>query len=137
MFEIVAGQGRSVLVSDGKIAVPGPPERVPARLSGFLKQTARTRLAHASDHYASKLGRSYATLTIRDTRSRWGSCSAAGGLMYSWRLILAPPEVLNYVAAHEVAHLAGNEPFAAVLGCGAIAIRRLRGTARMAAPRRV
>ena len=105
MFEIVAGQGRSVLVSDGKIAVPGPPDRVPARLSGFLKQTARTRLAHASDHYASKLGRPYAKLTIRDTRSRWGSCSAEGGLMYSWRLILAPTQVLNYVAAHEVGHV--------------------------------
>ncbi|MGR3434759.1 MAG: M48 family metallopeptidase, partial [Shimia sp.] len=43
---------------------------------------------------------------LRDTRSRWGSCSAAGGLNYSWRLVMAPPEVLDYVAAHEVAHLA-------------------------------
>jgi predicted metal-dependent hydrolase len=102
---IVAGQGRTVQAFDGEIAVPGSPERVAARLSGFLKQTARTRLASASDHYAAKLGRPYASLTIRDTRSRWGSCSAAGGLMYSWRLILAPTEVLNYVAAHEVAHL--------------------------------
>jgi predicted metal-dependent hydrolase len=43
---------------------------------------------------------------MRDTRSRWGSCSSQGTLMYSWRLIMAPPEVLRYVAAHEVAHLA-------------------------------
>jgi len=52
------------------------------------------------------LGRSYARLSLRDTRSRWGSCTSDGGLMYSWRLIMAPPEVLDYVAAHEVAHLA-------------------------------
>jgi predicted metal-dependent hydrolase len=44
-------------------------------------------------------------ISLRDTRSRWGSCSAEGRLMYSWRLIMAPPSVLDYVAAHEVAHL--------------------------------
>ena len=64
------------------------------------------RLAAASDHYAALLGRRHTRLTLRDTRSRWGSCSAKGALGYSWRLILAPPDVLNYVAAHEVAHLA-------------------------------
>jgi hypothetical protein len=46
-----------------------------------------------------------ARITLRDTRSRWGSCTADGALMYSWRLILAPPSVLDYVAAHEAAHL--------------------------------
>jgi predicted metal-dependent hydrolase len=52
------------------------------------------------------LGRRFSRLSLRDTRSRWGSCSSRGGLSYSWRLILAPPDVLDYVAAHEVAHLA-------------------------------
>jgi predicted metal-dependent hydrolase len=51
------------------------------------------------------VGRSYTSLALRDTRSRWGSCSPDGRLMYSWRLIMAPPQVLDYVAAHEVAHL--------------------------------
>jgi len=51
------------------------------------------------------LGRGYQRLSLRDTRSRWGSCTADAGLMYSWRLIMAPPDVLRYVAAHEVAHL--------------------------------
>ena len=51
------------------------------------------------------LGRKVARLTLRDTRSRWGSCSHEGALMYSWRLIMAPPSVLRYVAAHECAHL--------------------------------
>jgi predicted metal-dependent hydrolase len=46
-----------------------------------------------------------AVITIRDQRSRWGSCSASGGLNFSWRLIMAPPHVLDYLAAHEVAHL--------------------------------
>ena len=70
------------------------------------RRFARDVLATACDAYAARLGRPYAGLTLRDTRSRWGSCSSAGRLMFSWRLILAPPEVLRYVAAHEVAHLA-------------------------------
>lgn len=105
MYQIVAGQGRIVQIGQSRISVPGKPERVAARLSGFMKQTARSRFASASDYYSSQLGRPYASLSIRDTRSRWGSCSSSGGLMYSWRLIMAPPEVLDYVAAHEVAHL--------------------------------
>lgn len=103
--QVVAGQGRRVLLEPGRVLVPGAEDRVASRLLGFLKTHARGRLAEASDRYAARLGRGYARLTLRDTRSRWGSCTADGGLMYSWRLILAPPEVLDYVAAHEVAHL--------------------------------
>ncbi|CUH88193.1 hypothetical protein PH5382_02125 [Phaeobacter sp. CECT 5382] len=100
---IVAGQKRGVQISKQQIAVGGSS---PARsLERYLKELARDRLAAASDHYAAELGLPYAKLSLRDTRSRWGSCSSAGVLMYSWRLILAPPEVLGYVAAHEVAHL--------------------------------
>ncbi|GFE63244.1 hypothetical protein KIN_03180 [Litoreibacter roseus] len=72
----------------------------------LLKVTARDRLASASQKHAETLGRPFHKITLRDTRSRWGSCTSQGNLMYSWRLILAPPEVLDYVAAHEVAHLA-------------------------------
>ena len=103
---VVPGQGRAVRLGEGEIAVPGDPGRAGARLLGYLKESARARLAEASDRYAGALGRDYARLTLRDTRSRWGSCSAEGGLMYSWRLIMAPDDVLDYVAAHEVAHLA-------------------------------
>jgi predicted metal-dependent hydrolase len=98
--------GRRVVLDGVRLGVPGDPARMPARLAGFLRELARERLLAASDLYAGRLGRSYRGITLRDTRSRWGSCSSNGGLMYSWRLILAPPEVLNYVAAHEVAHLA-------------------------------
>lgn len=97
--------GRRVQIGAEAIAVPGPEEEIGARLGGALKTLARERLAAASTGYAARIGRSYSRLTLRDTRSRWGSCSSAGALMYSWRLILAPPQVLEYVAAHEVAHL--------------------------------
>ncbi|WP_300059025.1 M48 family metallopeptidase [uncultured Roseobacter sp.] len=106
VHEVVPGTGRRVVFEEGRVAVPGPPERVGRRLAGHLKELARARLAEASDNYTARLGRSYSAITLRDTRSRWGSCTAEGRLMYSWRLILAPPEVLDYVAAHEVAHLA-------------------------------
>lgn len=101
---IEAATGRRIVIDDDRIAVPGQP--VGPRLQAFLKARARDRLAAASDRHAAALGRPYARLSLRDPRSRWGSCSSQGGLMYSWRLILAPPEVLDYVAAHEVAHLA-------------------------------
>ena len=104
--EIVPGRTRAVRLKDDWLEVPGAPEAVARRVQGFLKARARDVLAAACDEYAQSLGRSYSGLSLRDTRSRWGSCSSAGRLMFSWRLILAPPDVLRYVAAHEVAHLA-------------------------------
>lgn len=100
------GKGRSPRIEDDSLLVPGDPARVAVRVATFLQARARDRLAEACDRHAGALGRPYARLTLRDTRSRWGSCTADGSLMFSWRLILAPPEVLDYVAAHEVAHLA-------------------------------
>ncbi|OED50338.1 M48 family metallopeptidase [Leisingera sp. S232] len=101
---IEQAEGRRILLDAGRVAVPGANPGRP--LQRYLKELARNRLAEASDFYAARLGRGYSRLSLRDTRSRWGSCTADGGLMYSWRLILAPPSVLRYVAAHEVAHLA-------------------------------
>ena len=103
---IIAGPVKRLQFNDNAFILPDDPTRVSPRLSAFLKTRARDRLAAASDHYAKLLGRPYRKLTLRDTRSRWGSCSTGGDLMYSWRLIMAPPQVLDYVAAHEVAHLA-------------------------------
>jgi len=74
-------------------------------VAAWLKARARDRLAAAVDRHADALGRRPTAMSLRDTRSRWGSCSAEGRLMFSWRLVLAPPPVLDYVAAHEVAHL--------------------------------
>lgn len=102
---LAPGSGRSTRLEGDSLLLPGDPAQVGARASAWLRAMARDRLAEASDHYAGLLGRKLTRLTLRDTRSRWGSCSHAGALMYSWRLVLAPPAVLRYVAAHECAHL--------------------------------
>ncbi|MEO0912281.1 MAG: SprT family zinc-dependent metalloprotease [Pseudomonadota bacterium] len=88
-----------------RLDLPGEGARYRAALAGFLNETARGALAEASDRYAAMIGVAYTRLSLRDTRARWGSCSSAGRLMFSWRLVLAPRDVLEYVAAHEVAHL--------------------------------
>ncbi|QFU07833.1 hypothetical protein PARPLA_02121 [Rhodobacteraceae bacterium THAF1] len=75
------------------------------QVAAILRETARARLAEAVARHATALGRVPGRLTLRDTRSRWGSCNHKGDLMFSWRLVMAPWEVLDYVAAHEVAHL--------------------------------
>ncbi|MFN7222880.1 MAG: M48 family metallopeptidase [Paracoccaceae bacterium] len=106
MRVLTQGTGRSVRLEDDSLLVPGDPQQAGVRVGAFLKVMARDRLAAACDHHADRLGRPYTRLTLRDTRSRWGSCAHDGALMFSWRLIMAPPSVLNYVAAHEVAHLA-------------------------------
>lgn len=102
---VVAGTGRATRYVDGKMLVPGDPERAPARIAAFLKVMARQRLDTACAGYAQNLGLRYNRITLRDTRSRWGSCTTDGNLMFSWRLVMAPVEVLDYVAAHEVSHL--------------------------------
>lgn len=101
---VVAAGGRAARIEADRIAVPEG-RAVGPSVQAVLKAHARDRLAAAADRYAAALGRQVGRITLRDTRSRWGSCTSEGNLMFSWRLILAPPDVLNYVAAHEVAHL--------------------------------
>ena len=105
MLRLQSGPGRSVRIEGDFLLVPGDPGRAGARVAAFLKVLARDRLAVATDRYAAAVGRRVTRISLRDTRSRWGSCTTDGSLMYSWRLIMAPPRVLDYVAAHEVAHL--------------------------------
>lgn len=104
-LKVIRAKTRQIEPTQTHLYVPGPEERVAARVQGWLKVRARDRLVTASDKYARALGHSYARISLRDTRSRWGSCTTDRRLMYSWRLILAPPDVLDYVAAHEVSHL--------------------------------
>ena len=100
---VVVAPGRAAL-REGELRVaPGRPPGPQVR--ALLKARARDRLVEASGRYAVRLGRPHGPITLRDTRSRWGSCASSGALSYSWRLVMAPPEVLDYVAAHEVAHL--------------------------------
>ena len=106
LLTLVSGSGRSPRREDDSLILPGDPSRAGVRAAAFLKVLARDRLVAACDLHAGRLGRTFGKLSLRDTRSRWGSCTSDGGLMFSWRLIMAPPAVLDYVAAHEVAHLA-------------------------------
>lgn len=88
----------------GTIAVHAPEGHLARRLLDFLKAEARRDLSAAVAVHARSLGVTVSRLTVKDTKSRWGSCAASGALAFSWRLILAPPFVLEYLAAHEVAH---------------------------------
>jgi predicted metal-dependent hydrolase len=87
------------------IRVTGRDEHVERRVVDWLKREARKRIEDRVAEYAFALGVSPKHITIRDTSSRWGSCSSTRSLSFSWRLILAPAPVLDYVVAHEVAHL--------------------------------
>ncbi|MBT8416114.1 MAG: M48 family metallopeptidase [Silicimonas sp.] len=111
---IIAGEGRSARLLPGTITAPEG--RAGKTVLALLRHMARDRLAEAVDRYGAEVGRDVGRLTLRDTRSRWGSCSSDGNLMFSWRLILAPAEVLDYVAAHEVAHLVHMDHSAAFWG---------------------
>lgn len=87
------------------LCVAGDAPHVDRRVSDFLRREARHDLDAASRRAAEKLGVTIRRVSVRDQLSRWGSCSTTGVLSYSWRLILAPPFVLDYLAIHEVAHL--------------------------------
>jgi predicted metal-dependent hydrolase len=86
------------------IAVAGDPGFTARRVRDFLKKEARKDIDEAAHRHAAKLGVKLKRIAIKDTKSRWGSCAADGSLSFSWRMILAPPFVLDYLAAHEVAH---------------------------------
>jgi len=88
-----------------ELRVAGGHEHLARRVRDWLKTQARLELSARSRFYAARVGQRISRIRISDPKSRWGSCSSRGGLSYSWRLVLAPPDVLNYVVVHEVAHL--------------------------------
>jgi len=87
------------------IRVTGASEHAGRRVFDFMKREARKVLEARAFELAELIGTKPKHITMRDTASRWGSCSTARSLSFSWRLILAPPFVLDYVVAHEVAHM--------------------------------
>jgi len=103
------GGGRGVVLAGDTLVLPARGRPGPL-VAAWLRLRARARILPAIEHHARTLGdaarRAPGRLRLADPRARWGSCSAAGDLMLSWRLVMAPPEVLDYVVAHEVAHLA-------------------------------
>jgi predicted metal-dependent hydrolase len=98
--------GASIVRAGGELLLPGSPDRFGPRAAAWLREEARRACVAGVDRHAARLGRRPGRIRLGDPRARWGSCSSAGDLMFSWRLIMAPSAVLDYVVAHEVAHLA-------------------------------
>lgn len=96
---------RGVWQENNEIKVSGQPEHLARRVRDWLRSEARFRLVEKTIRAASRIDMEPGKITVRDTRTRWGSCSANGNISYCWRLILAPTFVLDYVVSHEVAHL--------------------------------
>ena len=96
---------RGVWHDGEQLMVSGFPEHLARRVRDYLKAEARREIGERAHAKARLIERPIARLTLRDTQSRWGSCTAEGAISLSWRLVLAPLEVLDYVVAHEVAHL--------------------------------
>ncbi|WP_085032432.1 M48 family metallopeptidase [Ensifer aridi] len=94
-----------VVDDEAVLRVGGAEEHLRRRIADYLKREARGELERLVAVYAGRIGRRARSLSLKDTRSRWGSCSAEGDLSFSWRIAMAPPKVIAYLAAHEVAHL--------------------------------
>lgn len=74
------------------------------RIERYLRAEARRRLSEETAEAAGRAGVAVKSVAVGDASSRWGSCSSSGAIRYNWRLILAPPHLLRWVVAHEVAH---------------------------------
>lgn len=101
---LIAQPGRERVHRRGKVLlVPAGDPREP--LERFYRRAARSEVTPRLDAATARAGTSYAALTIRGQRTRWASCSSEGGMSFNWRLLLAPPKILDYVVEHEVCHL--------------------------------
>ena len=102
--DVVEGPRRAARQDGGRLILSGAGAEG-TRIAAFLRLRARDLIEPAARAYARRVGRRVERIALRDTRSRWGSCSTTGTLSFSWRLAMAPDAVLDYVAAHEAAHL--------------------------------
>ncbi len=96
---------RGVWLEDGRVCVSGDIDYLPRRLLDWLKKEAKARLSELAQEKAGELGVKVGRISVRDTTSRWGSCAHDGSLNFSWRMILAPVFVFEFIVAHEVAHI--------------------------------
>ena len=101
----VRAGGTRLARAGSELIVPGAEASLGPRVGAWLREEARQACLGGVERHAAHIGRGPRRITLRDPRSRWGSCTSSGDLMFSWRLIMAPPAVLDYVVAHEVAHL--------------------------------
>lgn len=101
-------RGISEVLNEGDeylLSVGGAPEHAGRRVVDYLKKQARLDLQRHVGTHSGAIGKRVASLQLKDTKSRWGSCTSTGRLSFSWRIIMAPEFVIDYLAAHEVAHL--------------------------------
>ena len=101
----LAGPSSARLATADTLVVSGPPEHHAAAISRWYRREARRRLSLSVGQEAARLRLSWGSIGIRDPRTRWGSCSSRGHLSFSWRLVVAPADVLRYVVIHELCHL--------------------------------
>lgn len=108
-LRLLQGPRRTGRVSEGTylLTLPQPDgeEAVRAALRSTLSAMALKRIRQRLDHYIPRIGRAPGRVAIRDQKSRWGSCSQKGNVNFNWKLIMAPPEALDYVVVHELCHL--------------------------------
>lgn len=98
-------QRGAVMKHDGVVVVPGRPEHLPRRVGEWFRREAKNEIIGRVHDKAIRVKRRIRRIAVRDPRTLWGSCSPSGDLSFSWRLLMAPDSVLDYVIAHEVAHL--------------------------------
>ena len=96
---------RGVWREDGGIYVSGSADHVSRRVRDWFREEARRMISPLAHDLADSIDKTVTRISVRDPKSRWGSCSQDGRLSFSWRLVMAPHHVLHYVVAHEIAHL--------------------------------
>ena len=110
----IAGQNYTILhnpsqhgikLENNRLLIGGTPEFLHRRVCDFLKKYATTYLHNLSVSIAAKIGHHVHKVTVKETKSRWGSCSSKNNINYNWRIIMAPEFVINYLVSHEVSHL--------------------------------
>jgi len=101
----ICSESLNVKIVGNSIRIPTTVSKPGLVVENYLKKLAKEEITGIANYYCSKLGVSYASIKLRDTRSRWGSCSSNSNLMFSWRIIMAPRNVIRYLVAHEVTHL--------------------------------
>jgi len=101
----ICSESLDVIIIGNSIRIPTTASKPGLAIENYLKKLAKEEITDVANYYCGKLGVSYSSIKLRNTRSRWGSCSSNSNLMFSWRIIMAPRNIIRYLVAHEVTHL--------------------------------